>query len=327
MATKLLNKAGAWQCKLLSFGGRAFIINHVLQSQTLYLMAAMAPPKTIIKQIEMYLSNYLWGEKEGKKSYHWCSWDNMSFSLEEGGVGFKKLQDICNSFAVKRWWRFIIEDNLWTKISHAKYCPRSNPLSKVTNSKDSSSWRNLLEIRDKAENNILWKINSANSLFWWDIWTSSGSIEQLANPNYKPGNIKVSEYLCDRKWNIERLQDTVFPKVIQQINDVHIGNPRIKDHTLNAKRSFTCSSAYQLLRTKRGTSPLVAKIWNKDLPFKISFNTWRILKNKLPLNEVLQKIGKGLFGKKVESNGLGMAMEQSMSSCRSIQAKNSKFDG
>ncbi|XP_009609968.1 uncharacterized protein [Nicotiana tomentosiformis] len=277
LATKVLNKAGAWQGKLLSFGGRAIIIKHVLQSQTLYSLAAMVPPKTIIRQIEMYLSNYFWGLKEGKKRYHWSSWDNMSFPWEEGDLGFKKLQDICYSFVAKRWW---------TKFINAKYYPRSNPPSKVINSNDSSTWRNLLETREKIETNIHRKINKGNRLFWWDKWTLFGPIKQQANLSYKPGNNKTMEYFQNQIWNRDLLQQIVHPRVIQEVSQVHIGKQNINDQaiwTLNAQGTFTCSSVYHLLRKKRDHTPWLAKIWDKDLSFKISFNTWRILKNRLSL--------------------------------------------
>lgn len=58
LATKILNKAGGWQGKMLSLGGRAVIIKHILQSQSLHLLAALIPPKTVIKQIKMYFSNF-----------------------------------------------------------------------------------------------------------------------------------------------------------------------------------------------------------------------------------------------------------------------------
>lgn len=155
MATKVLNKARSWQGNMLSAGGRAIIIKHILQSQTLHIMAALAPPKTIMDQMEMYFANFFWGTKEGKNKYHWSSCDNMCFPYEEGGLGFKKLQDISKSFCDKRWWRYRSDKSLLTKFLDAKYCPRSNPISKVKNSKDSSSWRSLLDIRTKMEHNII----------------------------------------------------------------------------------------------------------------------------------------------------------------------------
>ncbi|XP_060182850.1 uncharacterized protein LOC132612777 [Lycium barbarum] len=65
MAIKILNKANGWQ----------------------------VPPVTIMKQIEMYFSNFFWGKKDDKKKYHWSSWYKMSYPYDEGGVGFKKLKE------------------------------------------------------------------------------------------------------------------------------------------------------------------------------------------------------------------------------------------
>ncbi|XP_060195295.1 uncharacterized protein LOC132624548 [Lycium barbarum] len=64
MTTKILKKAGAWQGNLLSFGGKAVIIQQLLQSQTMHLLAAISPPKYVLTQIEKYLQDIFWGEKE-----------------------------------------------------------------------------------------------------------------------------------------------------------------------------------------------------------------------------------------------------------------------
>lgn len=58
MTTKVLKNVGEWQGKMLSAGGRAIFINHILQSQTLYIMAALALPKTLMDQMEMYFLGY-----------------------------------------------------------------------------------------------------------------------------------------------------------------------------------------------------------------------------------------------------------------------------
>ncbi|KAK4709919.1 hypothetical protein R3W88_004432 [Solanum pinnatisectum] len=101
MATKVLKKAAGWQSNMLSARGRAIIIKHILQSQSLYTMAALVPPKTIMDQIEMYLANFFCDTKEGTNKYHRSSWDNMCYPFEEGGLGFMKIHDINNAFNAK----------------------------------------------------------------------------------------------------------------------------------------------------------------------------------------------------------------------------------
>lgn len=101
--SKIVRKTERWHGKLLSVGGRAVLIKHVLQSQPVYLLAAMEPPKSIFLQIERYVSRFFWGTSEGKQRYHWSSWSKMCFPIEEGGTGFRRLKDIGEAFAMKRW--------------------------------------------------------------------------------------------------------------------------------------------------------------------------------------------------------------------------------
>lgn len=84
---KIINKISGWQGRLLSPGGKAIIIKHILQSQTLHTFAALMPPVTVINEIEMQFANSFWGQRDGKNSYHWASWENMCFPTIEGGIG------------------------------------------------------------------------------------------------------------------------------------------------------------------------------------------------------------------------------------------------
>lgn len=180
----------------------------------------------------MYLSNFFWGQNEGKNKHHWSSWGNMSYPYSEGGVGFKRLQDICSSFEAKRWWRFRSEDNLWTEFLLAKYCPRSNPISKVQNTKDSSIWRTLLQIREQIEHNIMWLVNEGNILFWWDNWSNLGPIHQLCNSSNKPGNRKVCDFIRNSTWNSDLLESTVPQYFVDNILKVEIGDTQCKDKAI-----------------------------------------------------------------------------------------------
>lgn len=58
---KIVRKITGWQGKLVSVGGRATLIKHILQSQPIYLLSAIEPPKTIFKQLESYMAKFFWG--------------------------------------------------------------------------------------------------------------------------------------------------------------------------------------------------------------------------------------------------------------------------
>nr|XP_018625896.1 uncharacterized protein LOC108944923 [Nicotiana tomentosiformis]XP_018625897.1 uncharacterized protein LOC108944923 [Nicotiana tomentosiformis] len=137
IASNVMNKIGGWQGHVISPGGRATLIKHVLQSQTLHILTSITTPKIIPKQLESYFSNFLWGKSENKNKYHWSSWRNLCYPTDEGGDGFKNLTDLCKTFYTKGWWRFRVAYNLWANFMRAKNTPRSHPVAKVLESKHS----------------------------------------------------------------------------------------------------------------------------------------------------------------------------------------------
>ncbi|XP_075106797.1 putative mitochondrial protein AtMg00310 [Nicotiana tabacum] len=136
----------------------------------------MKPPKTIFKQIESYFAKYFWGTTDGKQIYHWCSWTNMCYLKEEGGMGFRSMLEISESFSIKRSWRFRTCKSLWADFLKTKYCSRLSPCEKKWSAGLSHSWKKLLQVREKAKANILWNVNNGASSLWWDNWTGIGAL-------------------------------------------------------------------------------------------------------------------------------------------------------
>ncbi|KAL3377125.1 hypothetical protein AABB24_003503 [Solanum stoloniferum] len=250
------------------------------------------PPSTVIKEIEMQFANFFWGQRDGKNSYHWASWKNMCFPTKEGGLGFKSLIDICHTFSAKRWWRLRTEPSLWSLFLKAKYCQRSNPNSKVIATKDSMAWKDLLCTRDKMEQHIIWKINSGNSMFWWDNWTQVNSLFHIINPNHKPDNVKVNTYITNHQWDLDHIQYPIPIETLNLIKGTPIGNRDTNDKAiwkLSNNGYFSCSTAFENLRKKNVASPIYNYIWIKEIPFKASFLMWRILRNKLPIDSSMSR--------------------------------------
>ncbi|KAG5606153.1 hypothetical protein H5410_027645 [Solanum commersonii] len=112
LINKVLCRITGWQTKLLSYGGRATLVKHVLHSLPIHLLASVTPPRN------------------ERKKYHWSLWKNLSFPYDEGGVGMRNLKDVCLSFQYKQWWIFRSKQTLWGDFLKAKYCQRPNPISK-----------------------------------------------------------------------------------------------------------------------------------------------------------------------------------------------------
>ncbi|KAK4706459.1 hypothetical protein R3W88_033984 [Solanum pinnatisectum] len=106
LINKVLHRIIGWQVKILSYGGKAILIKHILQSLLIHLLSAVTPPVTILKQIQGIIADFVWGWRNEKKKYHWSSWKNLSFPVEEGGIGVRNLIDVCRAFQYKQWWVF-----------------------------------------------------------------------------------------------------------------------------------------------------------------------------------------------------------------------------
>ncbi|XP_070034440.1 uncharacterized protein [Nicotiana tomentosiformis] len=146
IAKKVMFKINGWQKNIFSLGGRAILIKHVLQSQAFHTFDAASPPKAILRKLEKYFSNFFWRKAENKNKYHWSSWNNICYPFEEGGAGFKKLDDLCKTFTAKRWWRLRIDDNLWAQFMKAKYFSRSHPVARALDF-GTSTWKEFMHLK------------------------------------------------------------------------------------------------------------------------------------------------------------------------------------
>lgn len=58
----------------------------------------------------------------------------------------------------------------------AKYCKRSHTVSKKWDIRKSQTWKKLIVNKKEVEQHILWRLQSGNSIFWWDNQLGTGSL-------------------------------------------------------------------------------------------------------------------------------------------------------
>ncbi|KAG5609439.1 hypothetical protein H5410_020720 [Solanum commersonii] len=97
LVEKISKKFCGWQTMILSFGGKITLIKHALQSIPIHTMAVISPPSTTIKYIEAIIADFFWGKDLDKRKYHWASLGTMCLPCAEGGLGIKRLPNICTS--------------------------------------------------------------------------------------------------------------------------------------------------------------------------------------------------------------------------------------
>ncbi|XP_070045620.1 uncharacterized protein [Nicotiana tomentosiformis] len=147
-----------------------------------------------IMEVEKLATNFFWVMEKDKNKYHWTSWQKPVLPTEEGGVSFRSMEDICQIMEYKKCWLFRTKESLWSKFLRAKFCQRSNPISKKWNSGQSQRWKKMMTNKKEAEKHIIWRLHSGNCSFWWDNWLGDGSLAQHRNGGERPDNVIVANF-------------------------------------------------------------------------------------------------------------------------------------
>ncbi|XP_019265849.1 PREDICTED: uncharacterized protein LOC109243378 [Nicotiana attenuata] len=289
LIAKVVGRTKGWHGKMLSYGGRATLIKYVLQSLPIHLLSAISPPKIVMKQIERLMANFFWGMEKDKLKYHWASWHKLSYPVNEGGIGFKSIAEVCKAMEFKQWWRFRTNDSLWSSFLKAKNCQRSHPIKRKWESRQSQAWKRMMYNKKDAEKAIIWRLHSGSSSFWWDKWLGDGPLALQRTTRGRPGKLTISYFWEGDQWNLQKLNEIAPPHKIPQIiqTTIHF-SPNTPDKAIwkpTITGKFTCASAWELLRTKRQPNISNIMTWHKKIPFKWSFCLWRALRNKLPTDD------------------------------------------
>ncbi|XP_019257606.1 PREDICTED: uncharacterized protein LOC109235807 [Nicotiana attenuata] len=208
LITKVLDKLQSWKGKLLSIGGIAVLIAHVLQSMPIHLLSAVNPPSYVINKLHKLFAQFFWSSSIGGSSRHWASWNTLRMPCEEGGIGFRSLHDVSKALFCKLWWNFRTKPSLWSSFMSQKYCKKLNAVV-VPWREGSHVWRKMLECRDSIEHLIKWHPRMGSSLFWFDNWTGLGALYFVVPPEFGIDDTihNVYDVVEDGEWNMDRLME------------------------------------------------------------------------------------------------------------------------
>lgn len=133
LINKITGRIRGWHTKLLSSGGRAVLIRHILLALPIHLLSAVHPLKGTLEAIEKYMARFFWSGKDSGGKHHLISWENLCYPYQEGGTNFRRLKDICQAFKCKQWWNLRNSSSLWSEFMKAKYFLNNHPTTAQCN--------------------------------------------------------------------------------------------------------------------------------------------------------------------------------------------------
>ncbi|XP_026428402.1 uncharacterized protein LOC113324298 [Papaver somniferum] len=92
MVEMMQNMLAGWMGKLLAFSARLTLVKYVLCSMPIYIMSVYKWPKSVILTCERIIRNFLWSGDPNVKKLVTVKWDQVNASIEEGGLGLRRLE-------------------------------------------------------------------------------------------------------------------------------------------------------------------------------------------------------------------------------------------
>ncbi|XP_075499181.1 uncharacterized protein LOC142537558 [Primulina tabacum] len=291
-------KLEGWELKTLSPGSRMTLLRSVLLSVPIYMFQVVQPPLAVMERLENVFNGFLWGSRSLDKKWHWARWSRACLPVSEGGLGFRRLKDIVDSFSIKLWFRFRQGSSLWAKFMMRKYCQLVHPAYVSSAGFISPTWRRLLKIRARAESGIRWRIGVGDVAFWGDIWCGDVPLSSQVLLRGDRG-VRVSHFLSDGAWDFDLLCSVVPPSVAETITLIPIASGE-HDSAIWVHSSdgvFSLKSAWELVRLRDQVSDIFTPCWGSWLRPTMSFFLWRFWHQWLPVDDVLQRRGFELASK------------------------------
>ncbi|XP_059284936.1 uncharacterized protein LOC132038264 [Lycium ferocissimum] len=252
---KIMNRLQGWKGKMLSFGGRAILIKHVLQSMPIHMLSAVNPPMGIIRQIHKMFAQFFWSNTIGGRSTHWVAWNKLCVPTPEGGLGFRSLHDVSLALFCKLWWNFRTKPTLWSAYMTNKYCRKKHAIV-VLWKQGSQTWKRMLEARDLIEHQIWWQVRKGDSQFWFDNWTGLGALYYvIPGDTYDERIQNVKHVVVEGRWNREKLMEVLTKDIVDHIIE-NITPPREErdiDRSwwiLDTRGEFSIKSTWEYIRLR-----------------------------------------------------------------------------
>lgn len=235
----------------------------------------------------------------------WVSWDKLTKSKRDGGLGFREIETFNDALLAKQSWRILQKpDCLLAKVLLGKYCKTENFMKVQASNACFHGWRSILCGRDLILLNTCKTIgNGEDTNIWEEPWLSTTTLTRpMGPPEQSTQDVKVADLLCSTtgNWNRE-LVSHIFPidaPAILSIRPSRTGAPDIHCWIPTKNGEYTTRTGYYAALDDHHkplqalpnppTCDWMGDIWSIHLPPKLRVFLWKIVNGALPLGENLE---------------------------------------
>lgn len=113
---KIVARARSWASRALSYAGRLQLINSILFAIQTYWSSLFILPKSVIKQVEQVLRNFLWKGSDLSHGGAKVAWASICLTKQEGGLGITNFEVWNLAAMLKHIWHICSDgdQSIWS---------------------------------------------------------------------------------------------------------------------------------------------------------------------------------------------------------------------
>ncbi|KAL5703068.1 hypothetical protein ACHQM5_028204 [Ranunculus cassubicifolius] len=316
LLSRLREQLATWKRRFLSKGGRLILIQSTLLGLPTYLLSLLVIPNSVAEEIERLIRNFLWGNTDLKKKFSLVAWEEVCLPKQWGGLGLRKILELNCALLCKWLWLFSREPNkLWVRVISEKFSlEKGGWFTKLRREPyGCSMWRGIMRYKNVFEKLVRFSVGKGDRVrFWEDCWcldvplaVKYEGLYELSR--YKGAFIKdcapIVELTVD--WNLglrRRLPDHLVEKLAELLELLGCYSIVGFDHDqmlwedgskpLMVKTMVKCLTLDRLQEKQLGIFNFPdRRVWLNELPTKVSFFVWSLLRLAVLTQDKLQRRG------------------------------------
>ncbi|CAA7028224.1 unnamed protein product [Microthlaspi erraticum] len=135
----------------------------------MYVMSCFRLPKGITNKLSSAVSNFWWSNNGQTRGMHWLAWKKLCRHKNDGGLGFRVIEDFNTALLAKQLWRLInFPDSLFARVFKGRYYRNATPMDPIRSYSPSYGWRSIVSARPLVKIGLIKRVGSGTSISVWD---------------------------------------------------------------------------------------------------------------------------------------------------------------
>jgi|UniRef100_A0A2N9ED81 hypothetical protein len=298
---RVWSKLKGWKEKLISQAGREVLIKAVAQAIPTFAMSCFRLPARLIKEIEVLIRRFWWGQSGDRGKIHWVPWSTLCKPKKSGGLGLRDLGKFNEALLAKQVWRLMHNtSSLFYRVFKSKYFPRCSILEAKPNTRGSLAWKSIAGATSLINKGLIWRVGSGKRIrIWEDSWLPIREHPSIVSPRPPHTSLTHVSNLIEEHsntWKEGIIKSSFLPNEAEAILGIPLSSMHPKDTAVwsgTKNGIYSVRSGYHVLlsegsRDCPGSSDISFEtqvwnaIWSLKIPAKVRHFLWRACHEALP---------------------------------------------